>query len=1022
MKRIIELTGNQIINPSNTDYEEILVELDRVIKISTKRSGGLNENLYCNDDDVVVLEYNDGVEWITRVDELDSIFLEEKKNRSGDNSYILKTKLIETKKRGGEIGLNLIKLFKKKAKKKITEKVILQLGLNLDKFKNKEPGLKVVKHNFQLTEFDASSAIKTKPYLLLIHGFFSSIEQSFEDLKREDNKVLWTKLRQKYNGRILAFDHYTISQSPLENTKLLLDQLPNEITLDVFSFSRGGLVADLLSLISELGKNSKKRIANETKKYIKKKKERTLLDALIKRTKTQKITVRKTTRVACPANGTQLLSRRLNIFLNGVLESLGFAFGKVNPIYNTFKSFTKDVIHAKTNVDIFPGIAAMVPDSDFLNFTNNCKIRPSDNLIVVSGDSEVGRNFFRSLAVILSNLIHWEGNDLVVNTRSMHYGLKRENGVHTIKWEAHEITHFKYLVFPKSRSSIYYALQWDGITELKGFNYFTYEQLEDQLQNGGVLTRGLKTEDSPISSDNDLLTDFFSESANQNYKTKLDVELYHTDLKYAKYPVMVGHFKGEAIISAERALDKQLGYRLTERNQTGLYPRDKDDTLILLTTDNDHRGGIVIGLGDISDFTEAELRIAVRNGVLKYAIELRDIYSFLKDDFPRNAISPLFVGSTHGELSILDSINAILFGIAEANENILEINNQNIYENENKLVPITKLQFIDYYEHIVREAFHKFNELKKNNIILNFDTPPSIVKGLGQQKGNQYYSDKSHWQSIHTEIKVDENNPSLSKIEHKFNAGKAKISDTTDYFSKELIEKLILNLSSKSTDYYKIPELLYNLLIPKRIKNEISNRPNICWKMNAESAEYPWEMLQDSDTNHEPIFIKSGIVRQLFSEANYPYEKIAREKKALIIGDPIYDYEDLKPLKGAYDEAHWIENRMKLEEGWQLESIYNGGLYEIVNALYKKNKMLHIAGHGVYEEHKNRGGIVVENIILDSQFFKTLPYIPEFVFINCCNSGTYTAEFEKTYKKRYKISASIGIQLIGCCVVSAPSC
>lgn len=52
----------------------------------------------------------------------------------------------------------------------------------------------------------------------------------------------------------------------------------------------------------------------------------------------------------------------------------------------------------------------------------------------------------------------------------------------------------------------------------------------------------------------------------------IEVTLTHGDLAYARHPVLVGHYLGDTIISAEKALDQRLGGALSERLQLGLYP------------------------------------------------------------------------------------------------------------------------------------------------------------------------------------------------------------------------------------------------------------------------------------------------------------------------------------------------------------------------------------------------------------------------------------------------------------------
>lgn len=81
-----------------------------------------------------------------------------------------------------------------------------------------------------------------KPWLLFIHGTFSSNEGSFGALWSSLNL---TRLLEDYSG-VLAFQHRTVSESPIDNLHDLAPLLPNNAHLVVVGFSRGGLVTELL--------------------------------------------------------------------------------------------------------------------------------------------------------------------------------------------------------------------------------------------------------------------------------------------------------------------------------------------------------------------------------------------------------------------------------------------------------------------------------------------------------------------------------------------------------------------------------------------------------------------------------------------------------------------------------------------------------------------------------------------------------------------------------------------------------
>jgi hypothetical protein len=78
------------------------------------------------------------------------------------------------------------------------------------------------------------------PVLCLLHGTFSTAMSAFAELPA----VTWNELARLYDGRIIAFDHPSLHQSPQENAQTFFDMLPNgaDLDLDVITHSRGGLL------------------------------------------------------------------------------------------------------------------------------------------------------------------------------------------------------------------------------------------------------------------------------------------------------------------------------------------------------------------------------------------------------------------------------------------------------------------------------------------------------------------------------------------------------------------------------------------------------------------------------------------------------------------------------------------------------------------------------------------------------------------------------------------------------------
>jgi hypothetical protein len=81
--------------------------------------------------------------------------------------------------------------------------------------------------------------------LLLVHGTFSRAHSAFGAMPRDFVETL----HRQYEGRVFAFDHFTLSHDPKQNVNWFFDQMPGNANLDIdiVCHSRGGLVSRVLN-------------------------------------------------------------------------------------------------------------------------------------------------------------------------------------------------------------------------------------------------------------------------------------------------------------------------------------------------------------------------------------------------------------------------------------------------------------------------------------------------------------------------------------------------------------------------------------------------------------------------------------------------------------------------------------------------------------------------------------------------------------------------------------------------------
>src|SRR5262249_21091387 len=150
--------------------------------------------------------------------------------------------------------------------------------------------------------------------------------------------------------------------------------------------------------------------------------------------------VERIVRVACPARGTLLASKRLDAYVSVVKWAVELAG---LPVVSELMRFLGEVARRRADPDSLPGLAAQVPDSPLLQWLHGSETRIAGDLRVVAGDLE-GDSVITWVKTLLSDAFYWTDNDLVVQTRSMYGGSPRVHDSLFILDQGGKVSHFNY--------------------------------------------------------------------------------------------------------------------------------------------------------------------------------------------------------------------------------------------------------------------------------------------------------------------------------------------------------------------------------------------------------------------------------------------------------------------------------------------------------------------------------------------------------------------------------------------------
>ncbi|MCU0673787.1 MAG: CHAT domain-containing protein [Myxococcota bacterium] len=260
-----------------------------------------------------------------------------------------------------------------------------------------------------------------KPTLVLLHGTFSNPMGSFAPLvARGTNGLELTELGKGVfggYGRVIAYSHRTLGESPVDNAIELLNQLSDAKVrqFDILSHSRGGLIADLLLACGCRRPEVPQSIVPLAKAM-------------------GNVVIGRVARVAAPANGTALAGAALPKALEVLFNALKFAIGLDDPVTRYVRDVILAVVRHGLSEEHAPGLAAMNPTSELVEFLRSRS--PSAVPTLFLGAELRGswhpKGWIHKAAAAAAFLLHRQPNDLVISSESMRGGVPRLDVVEAI--------------------------------------------------------------------------------------------------------------------------------------------------------------------------------------------------------------------------------------------------------------------------------------------------------------------------------------------------------------------------------------------------------------------------------------------------------------------------------------------------------------------------------------------------------------------------------------------------------------
>ncbi len=510
------------------------------------------------------------------------------------------------------------------------------------------------------------------------------------------------------------------------------------------------------------------------------------------------------------------------------------------------------------------------------------------------------------------------------------------------------------------------------------------------------------------------------------------VTIAHGNLAYASHPIMVGHYRGDTIISAEAYLDRVLGGRLRDRLRLNLYPGELNTEVVILNLGQKPPGAIIIGLGAVGTLSPGGLTRAIDHGVRAYAITLAEAHASgdrSPSTYCPGKVSSVLIGTGAGGMPVNDAVLAILRGVARANQSLED-------SGYVERVRIEEVEFVELYEDRAIQAAHALARLRNSDVDIarqfDFDAPVRVKTLRGGRRRARFTEDDSWWHPL--QILEDER----KGLTFNFLTDRARTEEYLQPTQRALVDQFINKATQATSTDTNIAVTLFELLVPNPLKDYAPDQRNLVLVLNEAAAHYPWELMQERQPSprsgasgrKKPLAIQAGLVRQL--QSTEFREKIvpAQGSSVLVVGDPPSRF---APLPGAVREARNVTQQLK-EWNYAVTSIVRQGDAEIaddiLNALYVRDyRIVHLAGHGVYRyvaaapdrqdsqhphppEEPRTGMVIGDDKFLTPAEFEKMRAVPELVFINCCHLGKIEDSSKYPTTNPPRLAANIATEFI----------
>lgn len=462
----------------------------------------------------------------------------------------------------------------------------------------------------------------------------------------------------------------------------------------------------------------------------------------------------------------------------------------------------------------------------------------------------------------------------------------------------------------------------------------------------------------------------------------LSLRVKNCDVREARYPVIVGHYEGDPIVSVEGVLDRAISGRMSRDLRLGRYPGKRNSARFYPADSASDRRGIqgvlVAGLGEIGELRRLSLEQTLGAALMEYVLENVPAAGQAKVTL---GVSSVLVG-TWSRITVEDSIAALVAAVRSTNSLLRD---QNLIDR----VSIQHIEVVELYRDIATGATYAARRIAKRSD--SRVVAESLLQSTSTMRRSRPYSPYEDGWSKRIRIRT-----AKSEINYEVTTDLAR-SEPSERSVQWCHVNSVLEHATKRDP--EAPGTLFQYLLPHELIEDTANAPSLVLDLDAKSAAIPWELLDPHRTpegaSQPPLGVRVSVLRTLSTIHRRAKPRRAVGQRALVVGEPAGV---LPPLAGAAEEAREV-SALLTSNGIEVAGpMVHAQADAIFRALYRHEyDIVHIAAHGEFDERDldraagiptvgSRSGIVLGNdCSLTSSEFENLRAVPSIVFLNCCH-------------------------------------